>query len=316
MKGYETMRILKETSDIIHICLQNALIDSETKTLLDFLENFREELNSSVQRIPQDNLSNFFVFMDGLRATHYYHLRRSEVANFARNLSITLVYFAKWLGFDNAESLSRFKSIFSDLRKNLKKSFESDAPDYSVHERKIEELSSDVRDRIGGRLIVDTSEAELFKIWISLIEVFGGFNPLTKAKFIEWYTNEVQIPTSHKRAIREILSVPVSVGKYKNYVDFPKNNGYQSLQATMTIQFYSPVLPGLQFELQVRSRDMDKVAISGSASHKVYNQNKLMYKVISIDDPTVLLRLKKGLDDFIPLCHCRISTSGNVEVID
>lgn len=310
------MRILKQTSDIIHNCLQNALNDPQTKTLLDFLENFREELNSSVKSIPQENLSNFFVFMDGLRATHYYHLRRSEVTNFARNLSITLVYFAKWLGFDNAEALARFKSVLSDIRKNLDKSFESDAPDYSVHERKIEELSSDVRDRIGGRLVVDTSEEELFKIWISLIEVFGGFNPLTKSKFIDWYTNESTIPTSHKRAIREILSVPVSVGKYKNYVNFPKANGYQSLQATMTIQFYSSVLPGLQFELQVRSRDMDKVAISGSASHQMYKQNKLMHKVISIDDPIVLLKLKKGLDDFIPLCHCRINTNGNVEVID
>ena len=310
------MRILKETGSTIHSCLQNALNDSQTRTLLDLLENFREDLNSSVEKIPKENLSNFFLFTDGLRATHYYHLKRSEITNFARNISITLIYFAQWLGIEEAESLARFKAILSDIRKNLDKSFES-APEHSIHEKRIEELSSDVRDRIGVRLVVNTdSKDELFKIWNAFIEVFGGFNPITKTKFVNWYTNNPIITASHKRAIREILNVPISVGKYKNYVDFPKPNNYQGLQGTMTIQFYSTILPGLQFELQIRSREMDDIAVFGSAAHEIYKKNDLIYKIISIDNPTVLLRLKKGLDDFIPLCHCHLSRNGIVEVID
>lgn len=308
------MRILQKTSEIIHNCLQRSLNDSQTKTLLDFLENFREELNVSISEVPSENLQNYFLFMDGLRASHYYHLRRSEITNFAKNLSITLVYFARWKGFEKAESLARFKSVLSDIRKILDKSFES-APEHSVHEKKIEDLSSDVRDRIGARLVVDTSNSELFDLWSSFLAVFGGFNPLERAEFINWYTNEPSITASHKRAIREILSVPISVGKYKNYVDHPKSNGYQSLQATMTVQFYSSILPGLQFELQIRSKEMDEVAFCGSASHQVYKQNKSVHKIITIDNPTVLLRLRKGLEAFIPLCHCTLNNNV-VEVID
>lgn len=309
------MRIFKETSEVIHQSLQRALNNPQTKNLLDFLENFREELSSSISEVPIENKQNFFLFVDGLRASHYYHLHRSEITSFAKNLSITLVYFAKWKGFAKAESLSRFKSTLSDIRKILDKSFEN-APEHSVHEKKIEDLSSDVRDRIGARLIVDTNSTnELFALWNSFLAVFGGFNPLERSEFVNWYTNNSTITPSHKRAIREILSVPISVGKYKNYVDFPKVNGYQTLQATMTVQFYSAILPGLQFELQVRSNAMDEIAIRGSAAHQVYKQNKSVHRIITVDDPTVFLRLKKGLEDFIPLCHCNLS-GGVVEVID
>lgn len=308
------MRILPETDQVIHGCLQAALNAPQTQELLDLIETFRENLNYSIQKIPSENRSNYNLFNDGLRATHYYHLRRSEITSFAINLSITISHFAKWLDVRNAETLARFKSLMSDLRKNLELAFER-APEHSIREKKIDKLSTNVRDRLGIRLVVDTeSNEDLFKIWSSFIDVFGGFNPTRKMEFVSWYTNNSEITSSHKRAIREVLSLPLFVTDYKNYVDYPKSNGYQCLQGTLNVAFYSNILPGLQFELQVRSKEMDEVAKSGSAAHQVYKQNRSVHRIISIDDPSVLLRLKTGVEDFIPLCHCFI-TDDKVKVI-
>lgn len=316
------MKIVKIVASMISACLQHALNDPLTKTILDFLENFRDNLNeANVSDLPEDSRPHFFLFMDGIRASHYYHLKRSEISSFTRNFSLTLSYLLAWLVIEKqigiinyGEVLARFKSVISDLRKILDKSFESPTR-RSIHEKEIEELTSNVRDRIGIRLILDTADKNiLFAIWSAVIDIIGGLNPVTKSEFVSWYKANPHIPRSHKRIIKNILDVPFSVSHYKNYVDFPKTNGYQSLQGTFSIHFYSTTLPGLQFELQMRTKEMDEIAVFGSASHQVYKQNNTVHKIISVADPAVKLKLKKGLEDYIPLCHCFISRDGKVEL--
>ena len=91
-------------------------------------------------------------------------------------------------------------------------------------------------------------------------------------------------------------------GRIKDFIAIPKRNGYQSLHTTLMGQF------GTQFEVQIRSQAMHRVAENGLAAHWLYKTTDLSadVKLTSMEWVRSLLSLDAGGDAKEFLEHVKV----------
>lgn len=284
MKG-EVIFMTKTTLQLIHRSYQEAL--EMSKNLLETVQNLYNILDEI--EVAEEDSSTFDSFLDGVRGCINSRKKTFKITNMITYINITLMHIILWLNKTKNVNIdinldSRRKSLESELSKLLRKSNSN--------------LSANIRDRFGLRgILLNSDSDEVVKDYIYLIfdaisGIIAGKNRKIRKEFIEWVVTNNGITDIDKSIIEQVLKIPFSIDFIKDFIKTPKENNYQSLQFTMSIQMYSDVLPGCQFEIQLRSMKMHEEAVHGTASHenyKKYREDGLqeedpILKVFCVDD--------------------------------
>ena len=174
----------------------------------------------------------------------------------------------------------RKKAIFSHLMKVLKKSLKCD---YMLRNdlEFIQDLSSCIHDFIGGLGIIldgyDDSaysyHPQLKTVSKTVRNILSGHDSKSKEEFIVWL-NDYKCNSITKSIILEVLKMPFMTTRFKNFVDYPKENNYRTIQWTFIEEEYSSITPGSETEIQIRDAKMHYDALFGTASHFKYKSLK------------------------------------------
>ena len=257
----------QETLDLIHQSYQEAL--QKSGNIIQIVENLQNILNDA--EVCEADSKTFDAFIDGLRSCLKTRQMTSDITDVVTNITITIMHIVRWLNVSRKIDIDinlhgRRKSLESDLTKLLRKSNQT--------------LSAKIRDRFGlrGTLLNECEEDAITYIYLifeSITGILAAKNRKMRKEFIEWVENSNYVNSFNKTVINAVLDIPFDV-EDRSYKDFigenRKPNGYESLHFTLAIQPYSKVIPGSQLEIQLRTQKMDKVATSGSASHKEYKK--------------------------------------------
>lgn len=256
----------QKTLDFIHQSYQEAL--EKSRNIIQIVENLYSILEDA--EVEEEDSKTYDAFVDGLRNCLRTRKMTSEITDIITYITITIMHIIKWLNITNNIDIDitlhgRRKSLESDLTKILRKSNET--------------LSAKIRDRFGLRGIILNSDEEtaieyVYMIHDAVVGILAAKNRKIRKDFFDWVENTNYVNKVNKMVIREILTIPFDIDddSDKDYIKNQKSNGYQSLHFTLVIQPYSYVIPGLQLEIQLRTRKMNEEATTGSASHSKYKQ--------------------------------------------
>lgn len=129
-----------------------------------------------------------------------------------------------------------------------------------------------IRDLFGIRVILEQTDDTNVLLQVMKIIVAILTNPSSKEYigFYHWVRNTDKLyggsPIPKERLLR-FLEYDFSMSHEKNYINNPKSNGYQSWQATFTVEASSPKAGGSMFELQGRTSLMEeKLEYGGNLS--------------------------------------------------
>lgn len=269
----------QQTLDLIHQSYQEAL--SKSGNIIQIVENLCDILVHA--EVCEADSKTFGAFIDGLRNCIGIRKMTSDITDVVTNITITIMHIIRWLNVSRKIDIDinlhgRRKSLESDLTKLLRKSNET--------------LSAKIRDRFGlrGTLLNECEEeaiAYIYLIFESITGILAAKNKM-RDEFIAWVKNSNYVNSFNKTIIKAVLEIPFDVDgtSYKDFIgDNKKPNGYESLHFTLVIQPYSPVIRGCQLEIQLRTKKMDDVATSGSASHKEYK--KYLHDNLDPTDDTI-----------------------------
>ena len=156
-----------------------------------------------------------------------------------------------------------------------------------------------IRDLFGIKVILEQTTDTDVLLRVMKIVVAILTNPSSKEyiAFYNWIktTNKLYggspIP---KERLLSLLDYDFSMSHEKNYIKTPKSNGYQSWQATFTVEASSPKAGGSMFELQGRTSKMEEILEYGygccnnDLAHFDYKKelNELKQEIFSIKNYT------------------------------
>ena len=134
------------------------------------------------------------------------------------------------------------------------------------------EIVSKVQDAIEERLkedelngVVDGREKLLYSIYLKMQNKQLSFSEVFDVYAFRIIVDSVDSCYRVLGAVHNLYK-PLP-GKFKDYIAIPKANGYQSLHTIL----FGPY--GVPIEVQIRTRDMDRLAEAGVAAHWLYKQS-------------------------------------------
>lgn len=267
------------TFNLIHRSYQKSVESSSN--ILEIAINLFNIL--SLENIPEEDTDKFDVFLAGLRRCIESRKKTFEMTNMVDEITFVIMYIVVWLNTTRNLHIdinisSRRKSLESEFAKILRKSCSNS--------------SATIRDRFGLRGIIlnsdSTAKTLIFVVNDIVTGILSGTNRKQRHAFEKWIETSDKADFITKIRIKSILSLPFKIDFIKNFIDEPKSDGYQSLHFTLILDMYSPILPGAQFEVQLRSTDMHNVAEIGSASHdevyKATEEEEFFSSIFYIED--------------------------------
>lgn len=260
------------TLEKIHGLYQTAV--QKSHDIIGIVNSLYELLNSYTP--PEEDTQEYDSLLRCLETSRQSRKRTFLITNLVMDIAYTIMFIVLWLNHSKAIDIDinltgRRKSLESELTKFLRK--------------------AEVHDLFGLRGIIlnnnsaKDSEVKLFALAKHLTAILTKSSRKDYKEFKEWL-EATKIDAFSKERIYATLKLPLKIEIFKDYVNSPKSNDYQSLHYVFSVEMYSEVLPGVEFELQLRTIYMHKTAINGSASHKDYKQeiDPRLAKVFNIDN--------------------------------
>jgi GTP pyrophosphokinase len=228
-------------------------------------ENFRKMLLAMARDVRviliklADRLHNMRT-LDAVEAVKRRRIARETIeiyAPIANRLGLNKIY-------QELEDLS-FKHLYPDRYRVLAKAVKAaggnrrevvgkvmDALKRKLHDSKVDA-------QVHGR------EKHLYSIYRKMREKHLSFAQVLDVFAFRIVVNDAQACYVALGALHGLYK-PIP-GKFKDYIAIPKANGYQSLHTTLFGPFGSPI------EIQIRTREMHKIAEAGVASHWLYRSS-------------------------------------------
>lgn len=257
-----------ETLETIHRTYVESV--EKSNNIMDILNNFYDSL-SSITDICTEDAITFDSFLKGVYSSKMIRQQTFKFTNLVTDIIFVIMYLIIWLNSTKGMQLdidltARRKGLESELSKILSKSDYDDTA--SIH------------DRFGLRgILLNTTSAKKAKEMLlaladCIIVILTNKNRTERNRFLNWIEKNNNIDTFTKERIKFTLKLPFKVYLFKNYIDNPKENGYQSLHFVLALEMFSPILPGAELEVQLRTYSMHQNSTSGSASHAVYKKHR------------------------------------------
>lgn len=252
----------KETLDFMHRAYIDVAETPKMSSISDILKDLHAKLYAYTP--PDEDSDEYDVFLRNIESSIRIRQKTFQMTNMVSDIVFAMIYIAIWtnetknLGID-VNIIARRKSLESELTKLLEK--------------------DEIHDRFGIRGIILNSDVE--ECCIEKLTIFSKYihNILTKSNrkdfsdFTTWLEKNSSIDNYTKERLAFLLRVPLKVYNVKDYISFPKENGYQSLHFVLMTEMYSDFLPGAEFEVQLRTLAMHQHAVNGNANHNDYKDS-------------------------------------------